>query len=366
MPANDHRRYPVIANQEELKIPWEIFATVLQGHSVIDSTEFVMTNPSTAERFLAAYGLDPSDHNDLQEIQTVLSLARSYLQNHLLPYQEFAKIPTPFVKMPLPEIMQIAAGKQPATPSSQQTLDPRDQRLWACVILKICHAVAHALWTHDAEAHAAATKALKKRYSQCFREDDSGLWIGDDQCQIPLIRYAIKDTKALHRVVTKLLHKKGNLSQNVYDRLGVRFVVEDAFSAILLLRFLRTRAMFMYVNALPGEAKNTLVDFETIRRMFSGHLAQPETQPQEPPAALPSLVDAVNQEINRFSSRSFHMIKVVERLMVKTPSGRRVFYPYEIQILTADTDTASQAGDADHKAYEQRQLQAVGGRLFRC
>ena len=68
---------------------------------------------------------------------------------------------------------------------------------------------------------------------------------------------------------------------------------------------------------------------------------------------------------NPFSSTEFRMIKIVERVLVTTSSGRKVFFPCEFQILTGQTLETVARQQLNHAAYEKRQINGVRKRLFR-
>jgi hypothetical protein len=58
------------------------------------------------------------------------------------------------------------------------------------------------------------------------------------------------------------------------------------------------------------------------------------------------------------------MIKIVERVLVTTGSGRKVFFPFELQILTRHTQDSLSHKNTRHSAYEKRQVKGVLRRLF--
>jgi uncharacterized protein (TIGR04562 family) len=100
-------------------------------------------------------------------------------------------------------------------------------------------------------------------------DSSPGTWIGDDRCRIPIVEFRIKTEKHFYRLVTKLLLKESNLSSEIYDHIGMRFVTHDIFSAILLIKFLRSRHVFMYANVLPQQSKNSLAEFQQIEALFA-------------------------------------------------------------------------------------------------
>jgi len=58
------------------------------------------------------------------------------------------------------------------------------------------------------------------------------------------------------------------------------------------------------------------------------------------------------------------MVKIVERILVKTKNGRNVFFPCEFQILTRKTFESLSKKQLNHSAYQKRQIEGVKKRLF--
>ena len=118
----------------------------------------------------------------------------------------------------------------------------------------------------------------------------------------------------------------------------------------------------MFANALPGEAKNSIAEFSQIQAMFEQHSPRVHVQEQ--------LNQNESPDEDRFSHRDFRVIKLLERLLVELPSGRRVFFPYEIQILTKQHQEGQNAHnvhndfDRDHVKYVNRLIIGARERLF--
>jgi uncharacterized protein (TIGR04562 family) len=154
--------------------------------------------------------------------------------------------------------------------------------------------------------------------------------------------------------------KEGNLSADIYDHIGLRFVTHDIFAAILLIRFLRSRHVFMYANVLPQQSKNSLAEFEQIEALFAEF-----SDPIFESATKTSKRDGWPGSENNYSGKNFRMIKIVERMLVSTRAGRKVFFPCEIQILTRQTHELLKRDKMEHSAYERRQVRGVRRRLLR-
>jgi uncharacterized protein (TIGR04562 family) len=139
-------RVPVIANSDEFSIPWQTLQTIIAGRSLIDTLELQVANLDEARRFLRAYGLGNSD-----DPERLRSIALEYIDTVLLADSELC-LPQALKELSLPELL-VAASKRPRTPVCE----------WSCVILKVCHAVAHARWTRDEDAYRGALALVQAR-----------------------------------------------------------------------------------------------------------------------------------------------------------------------------------------------------------
>ena len=85
----------------------------------------------------------------------------------------------------------------------------------------------------------------------------------------------------------------------------------------------------MYANLLPRESKNSIAEFHQIEELFS-EFTEPVVHSIRGESTR---IDSIRE--NPFSSKEFKMIKIVERVLVTTDRGRKVFFPCEFQILTS-------------------------------
>ena len=340
MVKTDHR-IPVISDASELNIPWRTLQTIIAGKSLIDISELNINSLGEAHKFLRAYGLER-----MEDAEGLLKIAREYIDTVLLKDSSI-NLPEEMSNISAPELL-VNASTSARSKSTE----------WSCVILKVCHAIAHAQWSSDEDAYNSALIKVKERLLPFLIESKDGTWIGDNKCRIPIIDYSFKSGKKLFRIVTKLLLKKGNLSAGIYDYIGVRFVVHDIFSAILLIKFLRSRHVFMYANLVPHESKNSIAEFSQIEMLFSKFSVPVQH-------SLKGQVVGIEQRNkNPYSSTDFKMIKIVERLLVRSKTGGNIFFPSEFQILTQQTYDSLGEELASHGSYEKNQIEGVKNRLF--
>jgi uncharacterized protein (TIGR04562 family) len=309
---------------------------------LLDVFELNFGSLDEAHEFLKSYGLENDEY-----AEKLRKTAFEYLETVLLKNTSLC-LPEKINGLTLAELM-LEASADPKTKISE----------WSCLILKLCHAVAHAQWSIDTDAYNAALTKINQRLKPFIIESEDGVWIGDENCRIPVVEFKVKTEKKFFRIVTKLLIKEGNLSARIYDHIGVRIVTHDIFSAILLIKFLRSRNIFNYANLLPRKSKNSIAEFHEIEELFSEY-----GEPMDHTLMGAGKGMGVDRK-NPFSSKEFKMIKVVERILVTTSSGRNVFFPCEYQILTKPTFESLSKKQLNHAAYEKRQIEGVRKRLFK-
>jgi len=340
---------PVIDSEEEFSIPWQTLRSIIGGVSIIDIGEVHIHTFDEANNFLKSYGINPQTAEGKLALEEVKDLAIEYLNNVILKAKEKPGFARAISKKTLPEIL-VSATQWPANGAIN----------WPCLVLKAAHATAHALWSHDSEAEVQALNVIDARLKPFLFEEQGITWIGDSHCKIPLLDFDFKRGKDLFRVVTKLLQKPGNISASIRDRIGLRFVVEDVFCCILLIKFLRSRGIFMYANNIPEETKNSLVEFEQIKELYE-EFGPPDYRLDAKDIKLKKN----SNNVNPYSSVDFRMIKLIERLLVLLPSGRRTFFSYELQIFTRAQWQNLSNSQTNHDAYEARQVAAVRKRILK-
>jgi uncharacterized protein (TIGR04562 family) len=321
-----------------------------------------LSTADEAQAFLEAYGFDPRDPADQLELDEAYTLAQQFIRDVLLPYGNLVDIP-PDMPTSYSEVLLL---------SSTSGHPLRD---WACSFLRVSHAVAHARYTRDEEALAAARHQIFDRFSTHLQVGNDSMIVTDGEMRIPLIRCDFKPEKPWDSLVLKLLHKVDAVATEVYDHLGVRFVTPDKAYALLLLKYFRTHNVFAFANIKPSRSINTLIDLKAFRAAFEeieesyhhGEMSFKEF------TALVHQLDASPKAENADAGRNPHTstdyqtMQFTARALVRIPTTtghKRVFVPFEVQIMDIDSYTAIQQGAGNHAAYRQRQRDAVSRRVF--
>lgn len=339
--------------------PWQVLDAIIAGRSAIDLKGLRISTPDEACDFLVAYGLDPDDPSDAAELHEVFAQARVFIREELLPLanerDRLDELPDDYAQV----LLMASTSAHPL-------------RDWACTFLRVSHAVVHARFSRDADVQAAARVQIFERFSAHLKVGTSGMIVSDGEMHIPLLRCDFKAEKPWASLVLKLLHKVDSVAQEVYDHLGVRFVTPDKAYALLLLKYFRQHNVFAFANVKPSRSVNTLIDVRAFRTAFerleedyhAGELTFKEFT-----SAVHRLGEPPHGENDRnpHSASDYQTIQFTARALVRvpTPQGlRRVFVPFEVQIMDAEAYAGIQQGAATHEAYRRRQREAVYRRVF--
>jgi uncharacterized protein (TIGR04552 family) len=326
----------------------EALRLLLRGGSVIDWHRLNFETPEQVREFIRAQEMDLEDPADRARSEAVKNEAISYLRRNF----DFP-IPRPVAEADLGRLLELASSKG-------------HRQLCACTILKLMHIIHHIearellfmLPTSDEEVfHLVEQKVYRV--------------IGGMLAQgFPIVEF-IGGRKHKDSLYTKLLSKPEVTAAQIYDKLRFRVVTRTPDDILPTLDFL-TRHLFPFSYVIPGESKNTLLHFRSyceghprLRGLLPRLQLSPELEDQQD-----SLLD------NQFSARSYKVVHFVVDMPVRMPDemlaaappaawalGRVIFVQSEIQILDQETDHRNELGAASHRAYKERQMEAVTRRL---
>jgi uncharacterized protein (TIGR04552 family) len=327
----------------------EALRLLLRGGSVIDWHRLNFETPEQVAEFVRVQEIDLEDPADRARSEAVKNEAISYLRRNF----DFP-IPKPVASADLAGLLEIASGKG-------------HRQLCACTILKLMHIIHHIearellfmLPTSDEEVfHLVEQKVYRV--------------IGGMLAQgFPIVEF-IGGRKNKDSVYTKLLSKPEVTAAQIYDKLRFRVVTRTPDDILPTLDYL-TRHLFPFNYVIPGESKNTLLHF---RQYCEGHAGLRELLPRLQLSA--ELEDDLMEAPldNHFSAKAYKVVHLVVDMPVRMPDemlaaappaawalGRVIFVQSEIQILDQETDHRNELGDASHRSYKERQLEAVTRRL---
>lgn len=360
MPTRDFDKGVGVPIQEAVyEFQWGAIDAIVAGRSAIDLPGLRIATPQEADDFTRAYGFEPEDAADQAEMRKLADLAAAFIEGTLLPYGDLKALPSALPR-DYRQLLLLAS-----TPD-------HDLRDWACAFLRVTHAVTHARYAELVDVVEPAGEQIFARFKAHLREGSAGTFVSDGEITIPLVRCDFKPRKPWESILLKLLHKHDAVAQEIYDHLGLRFVVPDKAYALLLLKYFMMHNVFPIPNIKPSRSVNTLVDLEDFRAGFEdldaayqgGELNFKEfTQAVHRQGKTPDAAHARNPH----SASLYQTMQFTIRSLVRIPYGggyRRVLVPFEVQIMDAEAYARIQEGEANHAAYRERQRQAVCKRVF--
>jgi uncharacterized protein (TIGR04562 family) len=372
---------------------WETLQSFMDGISPIDLSYFPVASLSEAERFLLDYGVDLHDEEDLAEAHSVLGEAIEYLHRVLCPApspEDVAlSLPVELTQIKtLPELLLVASG--------QESLQP-----WACAVLRVMHTINHANHAVRSPYYSYIKQQILGRYHQHVTRDEAGQFrLGNSADSVPLVDFSFREEKSRESLILKLLHKPDNVAQSVYDRIGLKLVVDKPLDALLVLRYFRRHNLANFANITPGRSRNTLFSLNKFRTAWAElredglsleaaiqELRKEDCSSQEPQGPTPAnphsapgfrSIQFTCRQLIRLRNPIYHALKeiaeqpghptpqlgLIELAKISQEKVLRFYFPYEVQIMDRESFELSQTGETSHAAYRMRQLRSARRRVL--
>jgi uncharacterized protein (TIGR04562 family) len=386
---------------------WDMFEVMVGGKSPIDLPSLRIRDYQDATMFLTRYGFDPD--KDQRHIQAVMIEALFFIQKYLIP-TEWAQ-----GTRPPDDIMFCDDIRNLILFASSQSLEDREKQAWACALLRVMHTIAHIEGVYRLTDVEVAREQIIARFQKyIFRSPDGKLWFGTPAEAVELDKIEWKHQKSRHSIFIKLLHKKANVAENIYDLLGVRIVTKKLSDVLLVVKYLKDYHIVTFPNAVPARARNTLIDLEKTKQMITGFkdaLRTAKISEEEFLAQIDSGVVRLNpaelENLNPHSSTSYQSIQLTCRQLIRYqepisgwsaklksildfgsldarsekivfelldfsknwglgygPLENTSFFPFEVQILDEETGMSNRLGDAAHDRYKLSQIRTARKRVL--
>jgi uncharacterized protein (TIGR04562 family) len=370
---------------------WSISDNVLDvligGTSFLDSKEGFrnsFTDVESIESFVHAYGYDPQDPIEHAELQGNLQEAIRFIKRYFLSPDNPNGVTVDMPKkmndlLDIRELLRYAS-----MPNSEY-------RMWACSILKVVHTISHI--DRDIRTHyfSEIQKQIFDRFYRFLNRDDHGqLYLGrtkDDELRVDLVEFQVKPKKSRDSILMKLLHKPESVAEELFDRVGIRFITKNRVDAIRVVHFLDQVNVIVAANIKPSRSRNTLVDTKYFREVLEHNISKP--------AVLADLLESVphpqERADNPFSSEHYRAIQFTCRQLIKIRNSVadqirdlknltrtmtvepalasvidkidpktiqkmiRFFYPFEIQVMDQVSHIENEKGRSAHAEYKKAQ-----------
>lgn len=391
---------------KSLHVGRDVVELMLRGKSAIDSRQGIhVKNKEAAERFLWFYGYDLESPIESAEImgnyQEALRFIKKYFLKPENPDGVALEIPKLFYEVTdLRELLFFSADK---------SFEFSNRQRWACSILRVMHTISHLDKDLRHEYYATIQQQILDRFYKEIHNVEGKLYLGDPKSSlsVELIKFETKPRKTRDSAILKLLHKPENVAEDIFDQVGIRFVVKNYVDVIRVLKFLRDKYIVMPMNIRPSRSRNTLFDPFLYRRTWRKARNDIDNGYIKSPAEVDALIERtlgeVNLEkreiINPFSSSSYRSIQFTCRQLIKYRNPiyedlknlrnvvkksddpeiqklaervdlsrlsreQRFFYPFEVQIFDQINHQESESGKASHASYKAAQVQACLRRVL--
>lgn len=390
---------------------WETLHVVCGGKSSLDAKNYLteMWGPDQVYDFLDGYGFDLKNPVESAELFGNFHEALAFIKRYFLREgnPEGLELAVPHFLYTITDISELFLV---ATGHSQQKHSKEDA-LWAGVILKVMHTILHADKDLRYRYYSVIQQQIFDRFYRYIVRDEANKLMLKNEAgfTVPLHDFQTKAKKTRESVLIKLLHKQENVAEELFDRIGVRFITETKLDSLRVIKFLVSNYVVMINNIKPSRSQNTLVDMDLLKRRTYPLLKQTLKESWDEArffreleklvdTCTPVLVDAHGH--NRHSSQEYRAIHFTGRQLIKyrnpfmgqfsevrkaaladaenplakqilaldtTPISRdvRFFYPFEVQITDRESHLQNTQGEASHQEYKKSQVKSAMKRIFR-
>ena len=343
---------------------WNVMDVMIGGASSLDLPRLNIATYEAAEQFAKNYGFDPKREEDLRRLHAMYIEALSFIEKMLMP-SEWArglKPPKEFFTSPDPISLLVLAS---------QRGDDRDlSSRWACAILRVMHTIAHIEGFWRIVGLEEARLEMRSRFTKYIHtRSDGTLVFGTKNSQVELDHLEWKNLKSRSSILLKLLHKRGNVAENVYDLLGVRIVTKRLCDVVLVIRLLEELNIVTFPNCNPARARNTLIDTKYFREVSgvlvdmvnTGKLSRMEFDHLLDRAAIPVMADRSDLLVNPHSGQNYRSVQLTSRLLVNIPNPNLAWLRKVSELLLPQSNVSknSQGRDANSLPMNATYLEAI-------
>lgn len=383
-------------------MPWQELAVVLGQQNILTHRSLNVPHRDRATEFLRNCGFDLSRFEHRKQVEQFFGEALFFIRHTLLSADERVAYPVPN------DLLHLEDPRRLFVYASQRMPRRRYLRLWSCSILKVMNAIAHLEFNGKLRELDAAREQIFGRIRNVVTHTPHAGWCARSaNVELMLENIEWKEAKTRHSVLLKLLHKPEAMAEEVFDYLGVRFVVANPQDIARLLRILIETDIIVPHQVLNLRTRNSLLNLKGAQRQLdlAYDLLNTGTASPEEFLAMCERVDwsipfdvlvSANKQ-NVHSSSRYRSIQLTVRHLVRTPNPAFLvlsslagqlrharglepeddpllmglipeenarFFPLEIQIFDRSSFQIAQFGPASHEQYKSNQLQTVRKRVL--
>jgi uncharacterized protein (TIGR04562 family) len=378
----------------------DILDVIIGGKSTIDSPNvFQIDNLTEASRFLESYGYDLENPIEKAEILGNFHEALNFIRKFFLQPEnpDGILIEIPKAILELTDVRDLLLLASFSHPHQKQDDQSKFLQNWACSLLKVMHTISHMDKDLRSSYFTDIQKQIFDRFYKLIHRDSEGrLYLGEkdeDPLRVNLIGFETKPKKSRNSTLLKLLHKPENVAEDIFDRVGIRFVTQNHLDALRVIKYLKDKMILIPSNIKPSRSRNTLIGMDAFKAKLSEtlhHLNDKNTDEavllQElEKAAYASPASSINPHSSEFyraiqftcrqliklknplhenmkdlkiaSRDNLDLQKILDRIDPKSIQREvRFFYPYEVQIMDAKSAEENEKGRSAHSEYKRAQV----------
>ena len=199
----------------------------------------------------------------------------------------------------------------------------------------------------------------------------------------------------------KLLHKPESVAEELFDRVGIRFITQNRVDAVRVVHFLEQSHVIVAANIKPSRSRNTLVDTQLFQQALAQGLAADHRDENQLRIQLENTAFPLSKSNeNQFSSEHYRAIQFTCRQLIKIRNSLadeirelkqaskgqemnvalqavidkmdprqiqrviRFFYPFEIQVMDEVSFVENEKGRSAHREYKNAQQRAALSRVM--
>jgi uncharacterized protein (TIGR04562 family) len=391
---------------------WETLDVMVGGKSALDVNSYLgrVDGPLDIDAFLKGYGFEHNNPIQMAELFGNFQEAIQFIKRYFLREgnPDGLDVTIPSAMYTITDFSQLLAMASIGIDNKSDY----ENAIWAGIILKVMHTILHA--DKDLRYRYFSTIQLQvfDRIYKYLKRDGDDLYLEDDEERekIPLIEFETKSKKSRDSIIIKLLHKKENVAEELFDRIGIRFVTTNKLDALRVLKFLHNNYVVVPHNIKPSRSMNTLFDMDGFREKHYKltKIAIKENLSEDEIYA--ELLEAINNspanpakhvEHNKHSSSKYSALHFTCRQLIKyrnpfmdnfseirklaralpeeTDLSKKIieldtssvtrdvrfFYPFEVQITDIESHGKNTEGEASHREYKKNQVLSAMKRIFK-
>ena len=390
---------------------WDTLDIIIGGKSSIDSPQgFQIKTSDEAYRFVESYGYDLENPIEKAELHGNFHEALAFIRKHFLQPEnpDGLKLEIPRRILELTDVRELFLMASMSFPGQNADTQGRMIRDWACSLLKVMHTIAHI----DKDLRSSHFSDIQQQifdrfYKVIHRDHEQKLYMGekpDDPNRVDLVAFETKPKKARDSTLLKLLHKPENVAEDIFDRVGLRFVTHTKLDALRIVKYLRDKMIVVPPNIKPSRSRNTLVDLEffkneqlrlatafaekqidlaTYHHSLEEAARPPSVNPDNPHSSeFYRAIQFTCRQLIKLRNPLYQELKELKSLVRKTPPSEeigkaidridlkylqreiRFFYPYEVQLVDLRSSEENERGRSAHSEYKRAQAQTAMKRVM--